>query len=277
LTLPAPVDAYRVVVSAAEEDGAVAALWEAGTLGLQVVGEGERIALVAYFERAATTLAALRARLAGAEVQPAAVPEVDWVARFREAFSAFDVAGFRVVPAWEAPAALPPDVLVVDPGRAFGTGTHETTQLCLRAVAELAPRGLRRVLDLGCGTGLLGIAAARLGAGLVVALDHDPEAVAAARRHAALNRVALALVRGDGGGALRPGSFDLVLANLAAAVLVERRQEVAALVAPGGAAVLSGLLAEERHELAEAFGRYGRVEARVDGEWAALLLRRDAA
>jgi ribosomal protein L11 methyltransferase len=272
-----PIEAFRVLVGAEQEDAAVTALWEAGTLGIEVLMQGERVALVAYFPSAATSLAALSRSIAGAEVRAAEVPELDWVARYREGFRAFEVAGFRIVPAWQAPLAPDPRVLVVDPGRAFGTGTHQTTRLCLRALAELASRPLRRVLDLGAGTGLLGIAAARLGAETVVAVDLDPEAVSSARRHAALNGVALGLVRGDGGRALRRGAFDLVLANLAAPLLIDRCDEVASLVACGGTAVLSGLLATEQREVAAAYAPFGRVEPRLDGEWAALVLRRSLA
>jgi ribosomal protein L11 methyltransferase len=266
-------DAYRIVVDAAGEDPAVAALWEAGTQGIEVQADGDQLVLLAYFPRGATSCARLREVLAAVELRAVDVPAVDWLARFREGFASFEAAGFRVVPAWQAPATRDPRVLVVDPGRAFGTGTHESTRLCLGAIAELARAGrARRVLDLGAGTGLLGIAAARLGAPMVVALDNDPEAVAASRHHAELNGVVLALVRGDGGGALRPGSFDLLLANLATPFLLRRREELVGLLAPGGVAVLSGLLANDQPEVARAYAAFGTIQARRDGEWAALVL-----
>ena len=108
--------------------------------------------LLAYFPGPADVAEALRA-LPSARLEPIAVPDVDWVASFREGFRAFDVGGFRVVPAWE-PAPAGARVLRVDPARAFGTGTHETTRLCLLALEGLAAeRPLGRVLDLGAGTG----------------------------------------------------------------------------------------------------------------------------
>ena len=144
------------------------------------------------------------------------MPEVDWVARFREGFRPFRVGRFEIVPCWETagPAA---ERLIVDPGRAFGTGTHETTKLCLEALESLADRRpLGRTLDLGAGTALLAVAARRLGAGPVVASDIDPEATAASQHHAALNGERLHVVRADGACGFRTRAFDLVLANLMA-------------------------------------------------------------
>jgi ribosomal protein L11 methylase PrmA len=106
-------------------------------------------------------------------------------------------------------------------------------------------------------------------------VDLDPEAVAAARHHARLNAVELRLVRADLAAALMPGAFDLVLANIAAPVLVERRHEILALGAP--AIVLSGLLATDAEAVRNAYEPAGRIEVRQDGDWAALLVQRGAA
>jgi ribosomal protein L11 methyltransferase len=201
------------------------------------------------------------------------VPEVDWVARFRESFRSFRAGRFVVSPPWDLPAdTASPDLLLVDPGRAFGTGTHETTRLCLGALEELARRRpLGRTLDLGSGTALLAVAAARLGAGFLCASDIDPEATSASRHHARLNGTRLAVVRADGGRGFRLGSFDLVLANLMALLLVDRSAEIRALVAPGGALVLSGLLLEDAAPVRDAFAGCGTPIERHDGEWAALV------
>jgi ribosomal protein L11 methyltransferase len=178
----------------------------------------------------------------------------------------------------------PASPLIVDPGRAFGTGTHETTRLCLSALETLAARrALGRTLDLGAGTGLLAVAAVRLGASFVCASDLDREANLASRHHARLNGAHLAVVQADGGRGLRPGSFDLVLANLMALLLVDRAPEIRALVAPGGALVLSGLLIEDVSFVRAAFAADGppphdnaagaceNPSVIVDGEWAALV------
>lgn len=209
----------------------------------------------------------------GARVRAVEVPDVDWVARFREDFRAFDAAGFRVVPEWESGARAAPRSLIVDPGRAFGTGTHQTTRLCLELLVEESTlRPLGRVLDVGAGTGILAIAALRLGAPTAVAVDFDPEATASCATHARLNDVSLAVVQGDGGRAFRPARFDLVVANLMAPLLVERADELRAICAPGGTLMLSGLLVEDVEAVSRAYA-FGAVEHRFDSEWAALRVR----
>jgi len=278
-----------VTIPADDEDAATAVLWEQGTLGIEVRGEGRLgdAELLAYFPDVPglePALAAALVPLPRARLQRAEVPEVDWVARFREGFRAFHAAGFVVTPPWEDLSSTPHPslgpsrphvVLIVDPGRAFGTGTHESTRLCLGLLRDLAKRGpLGRVLDLGTGSGILAIAAARLGARTATAVDLDPEAVAAARHHARLNAVELRLVRADLAAALMPGAFDLVVANIAAPLLRERRHEILALAAP--AIVLSGLLATDAEAVRAGYEHAGRIEVRQDGEWAALLVEAGA-
>ncbi len=264
--------AYRVTVATGDEDLATCALWEAGTAGIEVRPlSGGRVELLAYFGDDAPS-PALALFPAGATAEPAEVPAVDWVRRFRETFRAQRAGRFRVVPSWDAAAVPSPDVLVVDPGRAFGTGTHETTRLCLGAVEDLAARRpLGRTLDLGAGTALLAVAAARLGAAPVVASDLDPEAIAASVAHARLNHERIGVVRADGGRGLRPGSFDLVLANLMALLLVDRAGEIRSLLAPDGALVLSGLLVDDGPFVRQAFAPCGTPRERRDGEWVALV------
>jgi ribosomal protein L11 methyltransferase len=243
---------------------------------VQATPEGG-VALLAYFHDRPGLVAELRDSLApfGASVEPAEIPQVDWVARFREGFRPQRAGRFLIVPEWRR---ADPDAdsdavcLRVDPGRAFGTGTHETTRLCLAALERLARAGrLGRVLDLGSGTGILGVAAARLGAGPVVAADIDPDATAASRRHAHLNGVVLHCVLGDGGRPLRAGAFDLVLANLTAPLLHERRHEILGLRSPAGRLVLSGFLEEDVASLRADYAPAGPLALLEDGEWAALL------
>lgn len=265
--------AWRVTVAAEDEDLATAALWEAGTAGVEVRGgTAGRLDLLAYFADDAPPLTPALLP-PGAAVEPAEVPDVDWVERFREGFRAFRVGRFVVAPPWDTPSSGPsPDLLVVDPGRAFGTGTHETTRLCLSALEDLAARRpLGRTLDLGSGTALLAIAAGRLGASPVFASDIDPEATSSSRHHARINRSRLGVVRADGGRGLRAGSFDLVLANLMALLLIDRSAEIRSLVAPGGALVLSGLLVDDLPFVRDAFAACGRPTERLDGEWGALV------
>jgi len=264
--------AWRVTVADEDEDLATTALWEAGTAGVEVrSGPAGRVDLLAYFTDEAPPLTLARLP-PDATVEPAEVPDVDWVERFRAGFRAFRVGRFVVAPPWDAPLKPSPDVLVVDPGRAFGTGTHETTRLCLGALEQLAARRpLGRTLDLGSGTALLAIAALRLGAGPVFASDIDPEATRSSSHHAFVNGVRLGIVRADGGRGLRTGSFDLVLANLMALLLVDRSAEIRSLLVPGGALVLSGLLVDDLLFVREAFAACGTPRELLDGEWGALV------
>ena len=139
---------------------------------------------------------------------------------------------------------------------------------------EAGRRAIPRVIDVGAGTGLLAIAALRRGARLSVATDFDPEASASAARHAQLNHVPLRVVEADGGRPFRAGAFDVVLANLMAPLLIERAEELAALCATDAVLILSGLLTEDVEAVSQAYGRFGAVETRTDGEWAALRIRR---
>jgi ribosomal protein L11 methyltransferase len=257
----------------------VAALWEHGTSGIHVQpGAPGKLVLVAYFSERDALVDELSDALSlhGAAIEPAAIPDVDWVARFRESFRPFRAGGFQIVPDWDPPPpdAAPERILRIHPARAFGTGTHESTRFCLAALESLSARGpLGRVVDVGTGTGILAVAAARLGARAVTAVDIDPEAVDSARLHAGLNGVEVRLVRGDGGGPLAAGRFDLVLANLSAPLLRDKRDELMRLRAPGGFAVLAGFLREDAAEIAVAYGGLGRAETLFDGDWAALVIQ----
>jgi ribosomal protein L11 methyltransferase len=185
-----------------------------------------------------------------------------------------------VRPPWEPPIGAATEV-VIDPAQAFGTGAHATTRLCLELLLELAgaagaPAARGSLLDLGCGSGVLAIAAAELGWDPVLAVDHDPLSVAATRANAAVNGVVLEARRGD----LRhePVPFaPTVLANLLRPLLLDYADALGAR-AQGGPDTLiaSGLLVHEADEVAAAFRRHGlREQARRErGEWAALLLSR---
>jgi ribosomal protein L11 methyltransferase len=160
---------------------------------------------------------------------------------------------------------------------AFGTGTHPTTSLCLAGLCELlAARPGATVLDVGTGSGLLAIAARKLGAGRVAANDVDPVAIRVAEENAARNGVALELVAS--GVEAIPGRFDVVLANILANTLVELAPRIAERLAPGGVVLLSGILAPQEEEVRRAYVALGLAPHpggdRRDGEWSLLALER---
>jgi ribosomal protein L11 methyltransferase len=268
--------AFRVCVRDEDEDLATSLLWDAGTRGIEIRNEAGRSHLLAYFE-GPIEIEGLRTSLEGfpgATAEAAEVPNVDWVARFRENFRGFAAGPFWIAPAWDAPVGRA-DVIVVDPGRAFGTGTHESTRLCLAALASLAAqRGLGRLLDVGTGTGILAIAALKLGARRAIGVDVDPESMESAQIHSRLNGAAPLLVLGDGATPFVRQAFDTVVANVSAAVLRGRRSELGRVLTTSGALVLSGLLTDDLSAVRAEYQALGDVRVSVEGEWAALVVRR---
>jgi ribosomal protein L11 methyltransferase len=210
----------------------------------------------------------LRAAAAGAFVD-VSTQEIadDWADRWRSFHQPLVIAGrLTVRPPWEPPADTPLDV-VIDPGQAFGTGAHATTRLCLELLLDWeGPRG--SCVDLGCGSGVLAIAAAQLGWEPVLALDYDRAATAATAENATRNRVALDIREFDLRDEQVPPA-DLVVANVLAPPLIawaESQRDLPPRL------ILSGVLATEADRVAEAYARRGRRERdrRLRGEWAAL-------
>jgi ribosomal protein L11 methyltransferase len=181
-----------------------------------------------------------------------AVPEQDWVRLTQSQFAPVEITPtFWIVPTWHEPPAAAQQVIRLDPGLAFGTGTHPTTRMCLRWTAQ-RPWAGQRVLDYGCGSGILAIGAAKFGARDIVAVDIDPAAVESTQLNAAANHVALDAGLPD----LASGSFDLVLANILATPLKVLAPLLCAHVRPGGSLVLAGILARQADELREAYAPY---------------------
>jgi ribosomal protein L11 methyltransferase len=204
--------------------------------------------------------------------------EEDWGAGWKEHFHPFHVAPLLVIkPSWEPYEPREGEAVIeMDPGMAFGTGLHASTRLALGFIEEIcagAPPDC--ALDVGTGTGILAMAAALRGASLVIAIDNDPDAVAAARENVARNDLAGRVgVSGLDLGGIN-GKFDLVAANITADVLLRLAPQLAARLAPGGALVLAGLLAGvQTVEVRAAYEGLGMLCAgeRSEGEWASLLL-----
>ena len=240
--------------------------------------------------------------LAGAlpRLRYAPVREDGWADAWKQHFRPLRIGRngrLLVRPSWDEEARAAPGTVVVtlDPGRAFGTGQHATTRLCLEAIERLVRAG-DAVLDVGTGSGILALAAARLGATTVHALDTDPEALAAARENAAHNALEDRIeVRAGSLGSAWPSlarwpapprsAYDLVVANISSAVVVELLPAAAAALVPGGHLVASGFLSEAAPRLEAAARAAGLVEVSVshevsveqDDEWSALIARAPAA
>jgi ribosomal protein L11 methyltransferase len=185
-------------------------------------------------------------------VQP--VPDQDWVRLTQSQFAPVEITPeFWIVPTWHEPPAAARQVIRLDPGLAFGTGTHPTTRMCLRWVATHAAQP--QVLDYGCGSGILAIGAAKFGAQHVVAVDIDPAAVQATELNAQANNVQLHAGLPD----VALGHFNLVLANILATPLKVLAPLLCAHVAAKGHLVLAGILARQADELTEAYAPYCKL------------------
>ena len=305
---PQPWWELRLVVPASVADDVAALLVVEGALGAELVGAAGAAVPTAIAERPwsaapvasdarevelvvsypgewsrAAVQAAARPTLAGIGQGQAAVrlrrrAERDWAEAWKRHFHPMRFgARLWIAPSWEPPPRVGANahVITLDPGLAFGTGQHETTALCLEVLeARLAPGAT--LLDVGCGSGVLAIAAALLGGRSIVAIDNDRDAVAVARENIAANKVRVRT--GAAPLARVRGRFDWVVANITADVLTVLAESLVGHLAPGGTLLLSGLLAVQEREVRRVFraaspGALRIVERRARGEWVALVLR----
>ena len=268
-----PPDAVDALLDALADRGFACAAWEdveRGTSQVQIFLSDSSPASV----RAASAALRDAGRALGLHLRPTTsmLPAQDWAESWKRFFHVMR-ASERVVirPSWELYDPRPGEVVIVlDPGMSFGTGQHATTRACLVFLDRLAAADARRrVLDLGCGSGILAIAAAKLGFASVAALDNDPEAVAIARENGALNRVAATWQVGDLAHGRRQA--DVVVANILAPVLIEHAGRVTATVraGPQAALVLSGILDSQYAAVRDAYAARGFVEqdTLLLGEW----------
>jgi ribosomal protein L11 methyltransferase len=263
------VPVVELEVDAGDAELAADALWQAGPTAVsEVPARPGKVRLIADVADVA--------RIPGS--WPVQVVEPDDAAHL-DAWRAWAVpqrAGRRLLlqPAWLPLEGVGPDDLVVrlDPGRSFGSGSHPSTRLVL-AVLEDELRAGDRVLDVGCGSGVLAVAACLLGAAGATAIDVDPGAPEVTRRNAAANGVAALVDASRTPVEAVPGTFDVVLANIGVRVLRELARPVRARVAPGGLFVLAGLLEAQADELLLDYEPCVEVGRRSAEGWTALVLR----
>lgn len=233
------------VRSTGDRAAVVRALFELGAEGVQEL-DSEVVTHLRVFDPARAEIV-LRATDPDAAIEFAPTPESDWSSAWRSQLIARRVGSLVVMPPWFESAFAAGERIVIDPGMAFGTGDHETTRGVLRLLPEVLQAG-DVVADLGAGSAVLGIAAARLGARHAYCIEVDPDAIGNAEANVMRNGVAdrVSVLEGDA-SALLPlvAPVRVVLANIVASVLVELLPVIAAALASGGRAILSGILVEE--------------------------------
>jgi ribosomal protein L11 methyltransferase len=217
---------------------------------------------------------ALRVQFVGIDVRPLDVPDEDWASRSQASLRAVQIGNIIVAPPWDAPVGAGfsrPTVIVIEPSMGFGTGHHATTRLCLGALQQIDVHG-RSVIDVGTGSGVLAIAARRLGASGVLAVDDDPDAIAAAAANVRLNQESrIALEIADFRSA-KNGQFDLIIANLTGALLIASADRLQSLAIPSGHLILSGFMDHEEREVLGAFGGCALESRAREDEWVCVSL-----
>lgn len=210
------------------------------------------------------------------EVLLAEVEEADWATAWKQYYKPVPVGPkILIKPSWEEIAETTGKVVVeLDPGMAFGTGTHATTVMCLEFLQEKDLTD-KQVLDLGCGSGILSIAAAKLGAREVLALDYDPVAVKVAAQNVAHNNVEhLVTVQESNLFAAAQGTFDIVVANIIARIIIEAMPQVKSHLVPGGTFIASGIIEDKLNGVLAAIAEHDLqvVDKKTQGEWVALAV-----
>lgn len=279
-----------VLVDVAPDDADVASA-ELFDLGAQGVEERDATTLVKGAAGKVTLVASFASREeadeAVASLDPAMSPRIEeivgdeWRDKWKEHFRPFELCpGLVVAPPWDIPKDVPDEqLLVLEPGRAFGTGLHETTRLVARALHARRTRAdqLGEVLDVGCGSGILALVALKLGAPRARCTDVDPEAAAMTRENADRNGLSDRVEADTTPIAEISGRYPIVLANIEARVLVPMAADLRARVADGGTLVLSGVLVPQKDDVARAYleaGDLRLVDTPVDGDWIALVFER---
>lgn len=268
-----------VVVDPVEVDLVSGLVWDLGVSGIeeQPLPDGAVELRIGCEKTIAQHVLEVLAERWAPTAEPVAADE--GLDAWRDHAQVWRIGSILIVPPWlETPTDVAESdlVLVIDPGHAFGSASHETTRMCLEAVVDLVTPGCA-VADIGCGSGILAIAAARRGATMVVATDIAADAIVATLDNALTNNVAdLVEVSTATIDELDRTRFDVVFANIGAATLSSMAAALVQVTKPEGVLVLSGLLGEQVETVIESFEQTGalRTEVRADGEWRTVLLKR---
>lgn len=281
---PVRYPTLHVRATAGAEDELSAELFALGASGVEErdhttldrAEEPGTITLVAHFE--SEDQARIAASMLAAPSSLVWIVGDAWRHEWRKHFRASRVGEHFVVhPPWESPELAPGDVpLVIDPGIAFGTGTHESTRLALAALERRATAGAR-VLDVGCGSGILAIGALLRGAASAIGIDVDEDALTNALENAERNGVASRFRTVPLPIERVWGRYDLVLANIESRVLVPLAAHLAARVAPGGTLILAGLLRPEEAEIRAAYSMLRVVSTSTENDWLCVVCERPPA
>ena len=260
---PVPAEAFsEALMEAGAESVALEAVGEAAAARTRVsalaAANADPAALVGAAARAAA--------LAPPQFSVARLEDDDWVRRSQSQFGPIRVSpSLWIVPSWHEPPDPSATVVRLDPGLAFGTGGHVSTRLVLEYL-EKHMRKTDRVLDYGCGSGILAVVAGKLGAGGIAATDSDPQALETTVANAALNGVTVNVAAPE---SLAPGTFDLVLANILAGPLVALEPLLAARTRIGGRIALSGILESQATEVLRSYARhFDMAVGATDEGWA---------
>jgi ribosomal protein L11 methyltransferase len=275
---PAPRPAPESPEAIATRRALIEALIAQGASGVHEDG----LALVAHYREGAVNEGDLRSSVArasvGARLDISWVDDADWAHQWRQGIGAHRIGRFTVTPPWLKQEATAETTIVIDPGMGFGTGEHPTTRGALQLLATVV-RQDDFVVDIGTGSGVLGIAAAKLGAGRVAAIELDADAIGNAESNIIANGVEdrVVVIEGDGAQLLPMlAPVDVVVANIISSVLVALLPAIASALGPGGRAILSGILAEERTHMRGLLtaGGWRLGEETTEGTWWSTVVAR---
>lgn len=282
--------AVEIEIARIGESAATAQLWTFGTTGLEVSEDGsDFVTLRAYFDLA-PDIARMRQEIIASlrqlnlpdsglrRVDSLTIADQDWLAEWKKGYEPVEIGNRMIVsPSWKRDQVAGTDriIIQIDPGMAFGTGTHETTRGCLEMLEKHWRGG--SLLDVGTGTGILAIAAIKLHPGsIVTGFDVDPEAITVAEENATINCVGDEIeLEVNRLSSYAGRQFDVVVANLTADVIIPLAGEFPEVIKPGGMLIVSGILTEQGDEVLEALRSEGfeMIEAKPDGEWVTFTLK----